>query len=88
MNSRVSHNKQKLTSNQHKPGDSSRDLLIPYLEVTIRLLKGHLTIPQKVTNLKKRTVNMSQANGNQRIPLFTVGRLSRSFYMEWFGAQK
>ena len=29
------------------PGDSSRDLLISWLEVTIRPLKGHLTIPKR-----------------------------------------
>ena len=29
------------------PGDSSRDLLIPQLEVTNSPLKGHLTIPKR-----------------------------------------
>ena len=29
------------------PGDSMRDLLIPQFEVTIRPLKGHLTIPKR-----------------------------------------
>ena len=31
------------------PGDSSRDLFIFYLEVTIHLWRSHLTIPKKIT---------------------------------------
>ena len=34
---------------KYMPGDSSRDLLIPQLEVTIRPLNGQINHPKKVT---------------------------------------
>ena len=44
---------------KHIPGDPSRDLVIPYLEVTNNHLKGRLTIPQRSQRLAKLNENIT-----------------------------